>query len=108
MTNAAAAGGAGSYWPLLVFGVLAMALLAALQWVRFQKGGKFSASFMKSYGLIMVATLGCVLIFADATSEAKTGAFTLLGTIAGYLATAKPADPVEPGVDAGGGGEGLA
>jgi hypothetical protein len=40
----------------------------------------------------MVATVGGVLVYADAASDARTGAFTLLGTIAGYLATTPGGD----------------
>ena len=75
-------------WPVLVFGGVAMLAIVALQAIRMVKGGLFSANFIKAYGLILIATLGSALIFADADADAKTGAFTLLGTIAGYLAGA--------------------
>lgn len=92
-----------TYWPILVFGAFAMLGIVGLQAYRMTKGGKFSANFVKAYGLILIATLGTVLIFADVTSEAKTGAYTLLGTIAGYIAgtgkqTVAPQGGAEEGV----------
>lgn len=75
-------------WPILIFGGVAMLAIVVLQAIRMSKGGLFSTNFIKAYGLILIATLGSALIFADADANAKTGAFTLLGTIAGYLAGA--------------------
>jgi cytochrome c biogenesis factor len=74
---------------ILIFGVVVLAGLAALQWKRVSMGGRFSLNFLKGYGLILVATLGAALALSDAPKADKTGAFTLLGTIAGYLAGAK-------------------
>ena len=47
-----------------------------------------SATFSRIYALIAVATLGVGLGFASISDTARTADFTLLGTIAGYLAGA--------------------
>jgi hypothetical protein len=98
--DAAAASGSAAppYWTILLFGAGAMLMLAVLQYLRWRREEKrlFSFSFLKAYGLIMVATLGAVLVLTDVQSEARTGAFTLLGTIAGYLATTPGGDGQGP------------
>lgn len=38
------------------------------------------------YGLLFVAILGTVLVFISVDDESKAPAYTLLGTVAGYLA----------------------
>lgn len=74
---------------LLLFGGLALVLLAVLQGIRVFKGGKFTTNFSKSYGLIVLATFGVALATATVSDTAKSAAYGLLGTIAGYLAGSK-------------------
>ena len=94
MYQAAAAGGGGGGGDLiaiLVFGAAALLMLAGVQGVKFWRkpDARFTGSFTKSYGLILVATLGAALVFAGSSIKDANGAYTLLGIIAGYLATAK-------------------
>ena len=72
---------------ILVFGAVALIALGAVQAYRFKnvKGALFSPEFATSYGLILVATIGGALALPKDT----TGAFTLFGLIAGYLAGTK-------------------
>jgi hypothetical protein len=90
VVGAAARTASLSYRPILWFGGLALAFVGGVQLIRSFRGESFSVTFARLYGLIMLATLASVLVFADVDSSAKTGAFTLLGTIAGYLAGARP------------------
>lgn len=69
------------YKPLLLFGGGALLMVGIIQVLRTLKGGQFSATFARVYGLILIATLASALVFADVDGESKTGAFTLLGTI---------------------------
>lgn len=92
-----------TYVPILVFGGAALVAVAVLQGMRILQKGAFSANFTRLYGLVMIATFASVLVFADVDEQSETGAFTLLGTIAGYLAGAKP---TSTGSGAGGGGDG--
>jgi hypothetical protein len=48
----------------------------------------FSVTFARLYGLLVVAVVGALLAFSSTGSDLVTAAFTLLGTIAGYLAGA--------------------
>jgi hypothetical protein len=61
----------------------------------------FNITFARLFGLISVAVLGVGLAFSNVNSTFAASAFTLLGTIAGYLAGAKPtvagAAPAAPG-----------
>ena len=50
----------------------------------------FSITFARLYGLIVVAVAGALLAFSNVNSSLATAAFTLLGTVAGYLAGASP------------------
>jgi hypothetical protein len=50
----------------------------------------FSITFARLFGLITVAFIGASLTFTDVATEFATSAYTLLGTIAGYLAGASP------------------
>jgi hypothetical protein len=50
----------------------------------------FNITFARLFGLITVAVLGVGLAFANVKESFAASAFTLLGTIAGYLAGAKP------------------
>jgi hypothetical protein len=78
---------------VLVFGVAALLLLAGVQAVRFwkDKNAGFTSSFTKSFGLILVATLGVSLALSETSVKDANGAYALLGIIAGYLvATATP------------------
>ena len=91
---------------LLWFGVFALGLLILVYlWRR-----SLSANFSKMYGLVLIAILAVSLAFADIGDAAKTAAFTLLGTVAGYLAGAKPQQATTTttaqGGGDGGGGDG--
>ena len=70
-----------------VFVVVALFPLALIGWWRTKNGEVFSTMFARLYGLLVVAGLGVLLVSSDADNEARTGAFTLLGTVAGYLAS---------------------
>lgn len=76
---------------LLVFGLVA---------IRVFTKKKITVTFARLYGLMGVAALGVVLATTNALTESKTAAFTLLGTVAGYLAGAKPT--TVPGGSGGG------
>lgn len=78
-----------TYVPIMVFGGIALCLLSVLQLVRILKGGQFSTNFVVVFGFILIATIAAALVFADLDSASKTSAFTLFGTIAGYLAGKK-------------------
>lgn len=78
---------------LLIFGgsaLLVFAIIYAVQ--RLLRRGSFNITFARLYGLLAVAILAVGLAFAELGGESKTAAFTLLGTIAGYLAGAKPTE----------------
>jgi hypothetical protein len=72
---------------ILWFGAAVLTLLAITQIIRILKGGQFSASFTKLYGLIFIVVLGTVLVFVDVPEEAKGAAYALFGVAAGYFAT---------------------
>ena len=78
-------GTSGDLIALLIFGALALLILT---WVYITQHTVNSTS-ARMYGLILVAALGVALAFSNITSTALTAGFTLLGTIAGYLAGAK-------------------
>lgn len=61
--------------------------------------------FARTGGLIVIATLAAALTLSNIDVDAKTGAFALLGTIAGYLA-ATATGKTRRGDDGGGGGDG--
>jgi hypothetical protein len=50
-------------------------------------------TFSRVYGLLVVATFATVLSFTGVSDEAKVAAYTILGTIAGYLAGATKTTP---------------
>lgn len=83
---------------ILTFGTIAIAALFALQGIRLLKGSPISANFTRAFGLIVIATLGTALALASIpdTSD-KSAAFTLLGTVAGYLVGAKAGTTSETG-----------
>ena len=56
----------------------------------------FSITFARLFGLISVAFIGAALTFTDVATEFATSAYTLLGTIAGYLAGASPTSTSTP------------
>jgi len=68
----------------LVFG-----LFALLATTLVQKCDKVTVYFTKLFGLVFVATLAVAIVFADIPSDTRTGAYTILGAIAGYLAGSK-------------------
>lgn len=55
----------------------------------------FNITFARLFGLLAVAILGTGLALSKIEAAALTPAFTLLGTVAGYLAGAKPT-PASP------------
>lgn len=56
----------------------------------------FSITFARLFGLLTVAVLAAALATGSVPMELGTAAFTLLGTIAGYLAGAKPTGSAAP------------
>jgi len=83
---------------LLSLGALALLIFAFV----YLKEKKVSATFARIFGLVVVAILGVGLGFSNLTDAARTAGFTLLGTIAGYLAGAKTQTaPTAPGAAAG-------
>jgi hypothetical protein len=71
---------------VLVFGLLVLAVIATVQAL---KDRGLTENFVKLYGLLFVGTVATAVIFAGVNSEVRTGAYTILGTIAGYLAGGK-------------------
>ncbi len=67
----------------------------------------FSITFARLFGLITVAFIGAALTFTDVATEFATSAYTLLGTIAGYLAGASPTTTNPPTDQAGSGAEAV-
>jgi hypothetical protein len=85
----------------LTFIFAALLLLTTLQHTSLRKQeGKFSATFARLYGLLVIAGLGVTLaLSADIAGDAQSAAYTLLGIVAGYLAGGRPSatsggDPV--------------
>jgi FtsH-binding integral membrane protein len=72
-------------WPILVFGLFALLLVTYLQRERVMKENALSPRLLVLFGLILISTLGVALASSAVTDSSKTAAFTLLGTIAGYL-----------------------
>ena len=71
-------------------GVLALGALALLIFTAvYIKEKQVSATFARIFALIVVAVLGVGLGFASIGDASRTAGFTLLGTIAGYLAGTK-------------------
>jgi len=108
----------GSLTQLLWFGAATLGAFAIVYWFSFNKSlGRrtINVTFSRLYGLITVAVLGVALAFAAVGDESRTAAFTLLGTIAGYLAGAKPSEaptttvrPIgDDGAPSGGGSDGA-
>lgn len=56
--------------------------------VKFRKS-LLSTTFARIYALVAVVIFGVLLAFANVASDARTAGFTLLGTVAGFLAAAK-------------------
>jgi hypothetical protein len=77
----------------LAFGVLALAGTAVVQGL---KGRALTANFVKLFGLLFIGTLATAITFAGVDSETRTGAYTILGTIAGYLAGSRIQTKVDP------------
>lgn len=71
---------------ILWFGGVALVLLTLTQIARIYKGGQFSQSFTRLFGILTITTLGTVLVFADVAEETRAAAYTLFGTAAGYFA----------------------
>ena len=101
-TPSGTGGGAASSFDatdVLVFGGLALVLVSILQLARMfladsPKGSPITSNFVRLFGLILVSTLGVALVFANNVSDTvSSGAFTLLGAVAGYLAGAKATLP---------------
>jgi hypothetical protein len=57
----------------------------------------FSITFARLFGLLTVAILGAGLALSGLDGTFLGSAFTLLGTVAGYLAGAKPTTTEPPG-----------
>jgi hypothetical protein len=72
----------------LVFGAVALLFTAMVH-----KKKSVTVYFVKLFGLVFIATLAAAIVFGGLDEETRTGAYTILGAIAGYLAGSK----VEPG-----------
>ncbi|MCP3997396.1 MAG: hypothetical protein GY722_20415 [bacterium] len=83
---------------ILAFGVVILLIFTLIYMWR--KG--VNVTFARLYGLIVIAVIASALAFAEVTDEARTAAFTLLGTIAGYLAGARAASGEAPAAVEGG------
>ncbi len=67
---------------IIALGALALVIFTAV----YIKEKKVSATFARVFALIVVAILAVTLGFANISGTTQTAGFTLLGTIAGYLA----------------------
>jgi hypothetical protein len=56
----------------------------------------FNITFARLFGLMTVAVLGAALALSATDDKLASSAFTLLGTVAGYLAGAKATTPPPP------------
>ncbi|MBI4942452.1 MAG: hypothetical protein HY830_17060 [Actinobacteria bacterium] len=82
---------------VMLFGIGALVIFSGVYFLfdRGKHGGAgkyrpFNITFARLYGLLTVAVLGTVLAVTSTEANTFTGsAFTLLGTVAGYLAGAK-------------------
>jgi len=54
------------------------------------KGRALTGNFVKLFGLLFIGTLATAITFAGIEGGTRTGAYTILGTIAGYLAGSRP------------------
>jgi hypothetical protein len=113
VTTTTQAGGGGDanqhFWGTAIVGGAALLLFAVVYIiVRFKGTGVLSVTFARTYALIAVVALGVLLAFSNAANDAKIAAFTLLGTVAGFLAGVKNTStttttPAEGGAAGGGG-----
>jgi hypothetical protein len=78
---------------ILVFGSVSLLAVAVIQ-VSLRRG--MTKNFVKLFGLLFIGTVAGAITFTGIDSGTRTGAYTILGTIAGYLAGGKietgPAD----------------
>jgi hypothetical protein len=88
---------------LMAVGVLALGGYTAV----YLSKGRASATFSRIFALIVVAILAVGLGFAGLTDATTTAGYTLLGTIAGYLAGTKTQTTVQPGTVTGTAGTGT-
>lgn len=79
----------------LTFGLLALTGTAVVQGL---KGRALTGNFVKLFGLLFFGTLATAITFAGIDGSTRTGAYTILGTIAGYLAGSRP-QPAKTGAD---------
>lgn len=91
---------------LLAFGVAVILIAAAVSLI---KDKASSTTFMRMAGLLSIASIAGALVVLEVEGESLTAAFTVLGTIAGYLAGAKTqtttVDPPAGRSDPGGASE---
>jgi hypothetical protein len=72
---------------VLVFGGAALIATAIVRIWMDEK--EFDVYFVKLFGLLFIGTLAVAIVFVELSDETRTGAYTILGTIAGYLAGSK-------------------
>jgi hypothetical protein len=77
----------------LLIATLAFGAIALLFTSIVHKKKSVTVYFVKLFGLVFIATLAAAIVFGGLDEETRTGAYTILGAIAGYLAGSK----VEPG-----------
>lgn len=74
----------------LIFGFSALMAATCVRLSGKKEGREeFGVYFVKLFGLLFVATLAIGIVFVKIDAGARTGAYTILGTIAGYLAGSK-------------------
>jgi hypothetical protein len=73
----------------LLIAILAFGVVALLATAYVHKQKELNVYFVKLFGLLFIGTLAAAIVFADLADETRTGAYTILGTIAGYLAGSK-------------------
>ena len=68
--------------------------------IQFKLRRGMTRNFVKLFGLLFIGTVAGAITFTGIDSGTRTGAYTILGTIAGYLAGGKietgPADGGSP------------
>jgi hypothetical protein len=73
-----------------LIGILSLGALALIVFtIVYLKKGEISAVFGRVFALIVVAVLGVALGLSNISGADQTAGFTLLGTVAGYLAGVK-------------------
>jgi hypothetical protein len=92
---------------VVIFGGGALVVFSAIYYFYDHSPGKpadkgsgaiphFNITFARLFALMTVAVLGSILAFSKVSAQFAGSAYTLLGTVAGYLAGAKPTVAAAP------------